>query len=118
MLPNPGPAARSANCRKDLAASPVRKFLIVIICLTSVSALTALADDGPSAPTKAAASAAAPAEPKPNDPAPLEEFKHGDWPFRPLTRPEVPKLNRFSDWVRNPVDNFIAEKLEAAKLEP
>ncbi|HEX4414473.1 MAG TPA: DUF1549 and DUF1553 domain-containing protein [Lacipirellulaceae bacterium] len=46
------------------------------------------------------------------------QFNQGDWPFRPLDRPAVPKLQRLSSWAKNPVDNFIGSKLEAAKLTP
>jgi hypothetical protein len=44
------------------------------------------------------------------------EFNQGDWPFRPLARPALPELHQLASWARNPVDNFIAQKLEAAKI--
>ena len=52
-----------------------------------------------------------------------QPFKQGDWPFRPLTRPEVPSVDNFKDdehkdWLQNPIDNFILAKLAAAKLQP
>ncbi|HEY2759541.1 MAG TPA: DUF1549 domain-containing protein, partial [Pirellulales bacterium] len=46
------------------------------------------------------------------------QFKQGDWPFRPLSRPEVPKLTKLGSWTHNPVDAFIAQKLEAAGIAP
>ncbi|MCA8978644.1 MAG: PSD1 domain-containing protein [Planctomycetes bacterium] len=38
------------------------------------------------------------------------------WPFRPLTRPEVPVVNGVE--YANPVDAFLAERLDAAGLQP
>jgi hypothetical protein len=40
-----------------------------------------------------------------------------DWPFGPLSRPDVPQVKR-QDWVRNPVDAFVLAKLEEAGLRP
>ncbi|MBL9082577.1 MAG: DUF1549 domain-containing protein, partial [Planctomycetales bacterium] len=37
------------------------------------------------------------------------------WSFRAVTRPEPPQVKN-SAWVRNPIDNFIAARLEKAKL--
>lgn len=54
----------------------------------------------------------------PTNSAQISEFNHSDWPFRPLTRPMVPQLVDLRDWGRNPIDNFIGQKLEAAKLTP
>ncbi len=45
-------------------------------------------------------------------------FKTGDWPFLPLARPEIPQLKKLRTWAQNPVDAFIGQKLEAAKLSP
>jgi mono/diheme cytochrome c family protein len=39
------------------------------------------------------------------------------WSFIPVVRPEVPRVTRAA-WVRNPIDAFIAARLEAAGLEP
>jgi hypothetical protein len=47
-----------------------------------------------------------------------EKFNVGDWPFRPLTRPDVPTLSKLNSWARNPIDDFIGQKLEAAGLQP
>ena len=46
------------------------------------------------------------------------QFNHGDWPFLPLARPEVPKLSTLATWARNSVDQFIGKKLEEAGLKP
>ncbi len=45
-------------------------------------------------------------------------FKSGDWPFLPLARPAVPEVTRLGNWVRNPIDAFVAEKLEGAGISP
>jgi mono/diheme cytochrome c family protein len=37
------------------------------------------------------------------------------WSFRAVTRPEPPQVKNEA-WVRNPIDNFIAARLEKAKL--
>jgi hypothetical protein len=39
------------------------------------------------------------------------------WSLRPIRRPEPPAINRVS-WVKNPIDAFIANRLEATGLEP
>lgn len=39
------------------------------------------------------------------------------WAFQPMTRPAIPEVTRKS-WVRNPVDAFVAKRLEEARLEP
>jgi mono/diheme cytochrome c family protein len=39
------------------------------------------------------------------------------WAFQPIRRPELPDERRF-DWVLNPVDAFVLEKLVDAGLEP
>lgn len=39
------------------------------------------------------------------------------WAYQPIRRPEVPQV-RSSNWVKNPVDAFVMQKLEAAKLKP
>ena len=38
------------------------------------------------------------------------------WSFLPITRPAAPKAGQ--DWAANPIDHFIAEKLDAAGLKP
>ncbi len=44
-----------------------------------------------------------------------ERAKH--WSFQPITRPDVPKIEN-ANWPRNPVDQFLLARLEAAKLQP
>jgi Protein of unknown function (DUF1549)/Protein of unknown function (DUF1553)/Planctomycete cytochrome C len=39
------------------------------------------------------------------------------WSLQPLRRPELP-IVRNRDWVRTPIDTFIAQKLERENLEP
>ena len=48
-------------------------------------------------------------------PTPVPESDH--WAFQPIQRPYVPKVNR-QEWVRTPVDAFIARKHEELGLEP
>ena len=48
-------------------------------------------------------------------PTPVPETDH--WAFQPIRRPEVPQVKR-QDWVRTPVDAFIARKHEELGLEP
>lgn len=38
------------------------------------------------------------------------------WAFRPLKRPQPPGVS--SDWVRNPIDDFVLARLNAAGLKP
>ncbi|MDG2400134.1 MAG: DUF1549 domain-containing protein [Akkermansiaceae bacterium] len=49
-------------------------------------------------------------DPPPTDPAAL-------WSFQPVTVPKVPDLQK-SDWVRDPIDQFILTRLEAEGHEP
>ena len=39
------------------------------------------------------------------------------WSFQPVRKPEVPKVQN-SDWVRTPIDAFIAKRLSDEKLTP
>ena len=39
------------------------------------------------------------------------------WSFKPVRRPDPPEV-RGSDWVRNPIDNFVLARLEDAGLDP
>lgn len=43
--------------------------------------------------------------------------KKGHWAFQPVRRPAVPRV-RDTAWVRNPVDAFVLQRLEAAGLRP
>src|SRR6478672_510173 len=45
------------------------------------------------------------------------QFNRGNWPFQPLARPAVPKVVELASWARNPIDDFVGQKLEAAKLK-
>ena len=53
--------------------------------------------------------------------APAGELPEPDprnhWAFRPRQRPSVPTVKQ-PDWVRNPIDAFLAKGLEAAELPP
>ena len=40
------------------------------------------------------------------------------WAFRPVRRPEVPGSPSQSAWVRNPIDAFVLQKLEALRITP
>jgi hypothetical protein len=44
-------------------------------------------------------------------------FRKGEWPFRPLERPETPSAAR-TGWAINPIDHFIASVQEKRGLEP
>jgi hypothetical protein len=41
----------------------------------------------------------------------------GHWSFQPISKPAVPKV-RNASWVREPIDAFVAAKLDAAGVEP
>ncbi len=53
-------------------------------------------------------------------PAPTNEEPETDpnlhWAFQPILRPEVPQLN--SQWVRNPIDAFVARRHQEKSLTP
>src|SRR3954466_2066717 len=89
-------------------SSRVRRFA-AIVCMCSAmlgacSSITAGSSDGADADQTAQAAKTSP------------QFNRGDWPFQPLAEPAVPGLHQLASWVRNPIDNFIGQKLEAAKL--
>jgi hypothetical protein len=46
-----------------------------------------------------------------------EGFRRGGWPFLPLARPEIPTVAA-DDWVRNPIDHFVLERLTERGLRP
>ena len=50
-------------------------------------------------------------------PPQVDDKARNFWAFRPVVRPEVPKVKKPS-WVRNPIDAFVLAKLEAAGLQP
>ena len=127
-------AATQPRLRNGFAGHTVRILFTLSLWLASVGTPCAQADDKAGAqalrPDAAAASkqvSQPDAEPRSDSkPAPTAniksaktgQFKQGDWPFRPLSRPEVPKLNKLSGWSHNPIDAFIGQKLEAAALTP
>ncbi|MFO0889364.1 MAG: DUF1549 domain-containing protein [Isosphaeraceae bacterium] len=51
----------------------------------------------------------------PERPISAEERAH--WAFRPIARPEVPRVAA-RDWVRNPIDAFVAARRQAAGIGP
>lgn len=44
-------------------------------------------------------------------------FHHGQWPFNSPVRPPIPTV-RNANWVRNPIDAFIANRWEQSHLQP
>jgi hypothetical protein len=54
---------------------------------------------------------------KPGHATKTGKFKHGDWPFKPPTRPTVPDVADLS-WIKTPVDAFIVARLEVQGLRP
>jgi hypothetical protein len=48
---------------------------------------------------------------------PISASDRDHWAYRPLVRPNVPKVKN-SEWCRNEIDAFILAKLEAAGLSP
>ena len=46
-----------------------------------------------------------------------ETFTHGQWPFTPAKRPEVPAV-RQSHWLKNPIDAFVLAKLQEKEILP
>ena len=55
----------------------------------------------------------------PQDEAPSESPAGASdhWAFQPVSRPEAPAVQA-TDWVRNPIDAFVLEKLEAKGWKP
>lgn len=47
----------------------------------------------------------------------VQESDREHWAFQPVVRPPVPKIKN-GNWVRNPVDAFILEKLESRHWSP
>ncbi len=48
---------------------------------------------------------------------PPSSFQQRDWPFCPLVRPAVPRVQN-TDWSENLLDEFVLRSLEQAKLTP
>jgi len=106
--------------RNGFAGHTVRVLLNILIWLLSGWVCCALADDQAGAPPQRAATAAVSKQTADSNSksAKTGQFKQGDWPFRPLARPDVPKLTKLGNWAHNPIDAFIGQKLEAAGLAP
>src|SRR5690349_11824697 len=101
MTPNMRPAALALLRRRQKTVRK-RPSQLAFCCSILCGLLVALA-----------------ASPSPADePAVAPPFKAGVWPFRPLTRPDLPRLNELRDWACNAVDDFIGQKLEAAHIQP
>jgi len=49
-------------------------------------------------------------------PIKIDDAARNWWAYRKLQRPKTPAIN--SPWVRNPIDAFILDKLQANKLKP
>ena len=47
----------------------------------------------------------------------FEPQDRAHWSFQKVTRPECPVVNH-AQWVRNPIDAFVASQLEAKQIEP
>jgi hypothetical protein len=62
------------------------------------------------------AGASAASQPAHHGPPSIEEGRKF-WSFKPVARPDVPKVKNAA-WVRNPIDAFILAKLEAKHLTP
>ena len=50
-------------------------------------------------------------------PPPVDDRARNFWSFRPVIRPEIPKVAR-GDWARTPIDGFVLARLEAVGLAP
>lgn len=117
MQPNLGLAATAAGPRKGFARHTVSILLAHLIVASSPCMSTAAESAsgmGIEKSGKPIATAPAVSDSKTEN----NKFKQGEWPFRPVTRPTVPKLHALKNWEHNPVDAFIGEKLEAAGLTP
>ena len=53
----------------------------------------------------------------PANEANTEPSKSDHWSFRPIVRPEPPRVKQ-SSWVRNPIDSFVLAKLETKSIAP
>jgi len=47
----------------------------------------------------------------------VNEKTQAHWSYRPMQDPAVPEV-KLAEWVRNPIDAFVLEKLESSGLEP
>jgi len=69
-----------------------------------IATLRAWIDQGAQVPAAGSVAAAA-------------NLKSGHWAFQPVVRPEPPQVREHA-WVRNPIDRFIAARLEAEGYAP
>jgi cytochrome c553 len=91
---------RVTSTKKGFAMPPVGEPLSA----DQVAKLRAWIDQGAAVPTAAVTPAAG-------------NPKSRHWAFQPITRPTPPDV-RNRAWVRNPIDQFIAARLEAAGFAP
>jgi hypothetical protein len=89
-----------------------RSFRFARLLLTAICAVWGVAACGPLRAD----------EPTSPDPAifgiSLTDDDRAHWAFRPIERAAVPATATTAEWVRNPIDAFILEKLEASGLSP
>src|SRR5262245_11205055 len=104
MMPSQGLVATATDGRSSRAASPVRVSLCIFIWLATTWGYCANVAESKSQPANATKASNADTKTQAKTSAKLPEFKHGDWPFTPLARPAVPKLQKLSGWARNPID--------------
>src|SRR5262245_10611515 len=98
MMPNPGMVAVCATRRrKPIAAEAI---FVLSVLLAYLFCTACCAQDNAATTTAGTSSDLQTAG-----------FKHGQWPFQPLARPDVPQLNRLKKWAKNPIDNFTGQKL-------
>jgi hypothetical protein len=120
MKPNPGPVA-TATIRGRTATACAISISFLLIGLHCAQPDVARASTQETLAKASSATTPHAAAPKPDahpNNSATGEFKSGSWPFQPLARPKVPKLSKLKTWARNPVDDFVGEKLEANNLEP
>lgn len=97
-------AAAAGKC--DCACALKRLLAATLVAVSFVSVL----------PSRSATWAAGSSQLQPA--AASSKFNRGDWPFLPLAQTAVPQLKALAKWARNPIDQFIGQKLEAAGLQP
>ncbi len=103
MTPKPGPGSSRTHRQSGRAKSLLICLAVLVPGAMASGRNLAAAAEAPRVETSAAATG---------------EFKTGDWPFLPLGRPAVPEVKRLGNWVRNPIDAFVAQKLEDKQLSP
>ena len=53
----------------------------------------------------------------PEDPAGSSRIESDHWSLQPVKKPAAPKVTN-KDWVKNPIDAFVLEKLQEKELQP